>query len=85
MNTNEDISKSDISRLSRLAKYGKSVYATKMGIELDRGEFWGKIVDMTKLLRLGYVTSEKVKHGETVVNHYAVSSVGAEFLSKISE
>jgi hypothetical protein len=56
-----------------------------MGIELDRGEFWGKIVDMTKLLRLGYVTSEKVKHGETVVNHYAVSSVGAEFLSKISE
>jgi hypothetical protein len=74
------LSQSDKDRLARLAKHGKSVYPTKMGIELDRGEFWGRRADMTALEKLGLVQYEKVMHGPTEVRHYTVSSAGLAWL-----
>lgn len=74
------LSQSDKDRLARLAKHGKPVYPTKMGIELDRGEFWGRRVDMSSLEKLGLVEYEKVMHGRTEVRHYTVSGAGLAWL-----
>jgi hypothetical protein len=74
------LNQSDKERLARLAKHGKSVYPTRMGIELDNGEFWGRRADMRTLENLGFVQYEKVMHGTTEVRHYRVSSTGLDWL-----
>lgn len=72
---------SDATRLTRLAKYGKAVWATMCGIELDRGEFWGKRADMAKLEVLGLVQYQMVAHGPAQIPHYTVSAAGHEYLA----
>lgn len=78
-------SKSDMDRLTRLVKHGKPVHPTQMGIELDRGEFWGKKADMRKLESLGFVEHKIVMHGPTPVPHYSVTSSGLARLQANAE
>jgi hypothetical protein len=72
---------SDATRLTRLAKHGKPVWPTMCGIELDRGEFWGKKADMAKLEVLGLVEFQMVAHGPAQIPHYTVSAAGHEYLA----
>lgn len=77
----EDLTPSDISRLKRLAQHGRAVHPTMCGIELERGEFWGKKVDMHKLEKMGLVEHELVLHGPVSIPHYTVSAAGHGYLA----
>jgi len=68
-------------QLKKLAEYGKPVHPTACGIELDRGEFWGRRADMLALERLGLVESEMKLLGPRPVPHYTVSAAGHAYLA----
>ncbi len=75
---------SERAQLKRLAEYGKPVHPTACGIELDRGEFWGRRADMQALEKLGLVESKLVMHGPRPVPHYTVSAAGHVYLSTLA-
>lgn len=78
--TNINLPKAGMEQLARLAKFGKPVWPTMCGIELDRGEFWGRRADMLRLEKLGLVQHEMVEHGPQLIPHYTVSPLGFALL-----